>query len=95
MKLKELKTEQRNRATENLDTMTALELVQAMNHEDAQVPRAIKRVLPEIAKAVDIIAARLAEGGRLIGIALTRSYTHTNIYTYFPHNLTQALSRIH
>jgi N-acetylmuramic acid 6-phosphate etherase len=66
MKLKELKTEQRNRATENLDTMTALELVQAMNHEDAQVPRAIKRVLPEIAKAVDIVAARLAEGGRLI-----------------------------
>ena len=66
MKLKELTTERRNRDTENLDTMTALELVTAMNREDAVVPRAIERVLPEIAKAVDLIAERLAKGGRLI-----------------------------
>jgi len=66
MKLKELTTESRNRDTENLDTMTALELVTAMNREDAVVPRAIERVLPEIAKAVDLIAERLAKGGRLI-----------------------------
>ena len=66
MKLKELITERRNPATENLDTMSALELVTAMNREDAVVPRAIRRVLPQIAKAVDMIAARLAEGGRLI-----------------------------
>ena len=33
--------------------MSALEIVTAMNHEDAAVPRAIRRVLPEIAKAVD------------------------------------------
>jgi N-acetylmuramic acid 6-phosphate etherase len=36
-----------------------------MNREDARVPRAIRRVLPEIAKAVDLIAERLAAGGRL------------------------------
>jgi len=66
MKLKELTTERRNRDTENLDTMTALELVTAMNREDMAVPRAIERVLPEIAKAVDLIAERLAKGGRLI-----------------------------
>lgn len=66
MQLKELETERRNRATENLDTMTALEMVAAMNREDTAVPRAIKRVLPEIAKAVDMIAACLAKGGRLI-----------------------------
>lgn len=66
MRKRQLMTERRNRATENLDTMSALELVTAMNREDAAVPRAIRRVLPEIAKAVDLIAARLAKGGRLI-----------------------------
>jgi N-acetylmuramic acid 6-phosphate etherase len=66
MHLNELRTERRNRATENLDTMPTLELVRAMNREDAVVPRAIKSALPEIAKAVDVIAACFAKGGRLI-----------------------------
>ena len=66
MLLKELETERRNRATENLDTMSTLELVAAMNREDTVVPRAVKRVLPEIAKAVDAIADCFARGGRLI-----------------------------
>jgi N-acetylmuramic acid 6-phosphate etherase len=66
MQLKKLTTERRNQATENLDTMTSIELVTAMNREDAIVPRAIKRVLPEIAKAVDVIAQCLGQGGRLI-----------------------------
>lgn len=59
-------TERRNRATENLDTMSALEIVKVMNREDSAVPRAIRRALPEIARAVDLIAAQLAKGGRLI-----------------------------
>ncbi len=46
--------------------MSALEVVTAMNREDAMVPRAIRRVLPQIAKAVEIIAAQLARGGRMI-----------------------------
>ena len=66
MQLKELTTERRNRATENLDLMTSIELVTAMNREDAVVPRAIHRVLPDIAKAVDVIAHCLSKGGRLI-----------------------------
>lgn len=66
MQLNKLLTERRNRATENLDTMTSLEFVAAMNREDAAVPRAIKRVLPHIAKAVDVVARSLASGGRLI-----------------------------
>lgn len=66
MHLKDLKTERRNRATENFDSMTSLEMVQAMNREDAGVPRAIKRVLPEIARAVDVISDCLRKGGRLI-----------------------------
>lgn len=66
MQERELITERRNRATENLDKMSSLELVTAMNREDAVVPRAIRKVLPEIAKAVDLVTERLAQGGRLI-----------------------------
>jgi len=66
MHLNELRTERRNRATANLDTMKTLELVAAMNREDTAVPRAIKQALPQIAKAVDVIAACFAKGGRLI-----------------------------
>lgn len=66
MQFEKLKTERRNRTTENLDTMTSLELVTAMNREDAVVPCAVKRALPEIAKAVDLVADCLSKGGRLI-----------------------------
>lgn len=66
MKLEKLTTEQRNRKTEHLDSMTPLEMVTVMNREDAIVPRAIQKVLPQIAEAVDVIAKSLAKGGRLI-----------------------------
>lgn len=66
MFLKDLKTERRNRATENFDSMTSLEMVQVMNREDAAVSRAIKRVLPEIARAIDVICDCFMKGGRLI-----------------------------
>jgi N-acetylmuramic acid 6-phosphate etherase len=66
MQVRKLMTERRNPATENLDRMTALEMITAMNREDAKVPRAIGKVLPEIARAVDLVAQRLADGGRLI-----------------------------
>jgi N-acetylmuramic acid 6-phosphate etherase len=46
--------------------MSTLELVTAMNREDAVVPRAIKQALPQIAKAVDLVASCFAKGGRLI-----------------------------
>lgn len=66
MQLKHLKTERANRASANLDTMNALEMAAVMNRQDAMVPRAIKRVLPKVAQAIDVIARRLAKGGRLI-----------------------------
>jgi N-acetylmuramic acid 6-phosphate etherase len=66
MQLRELTTERRNRATQNLDQMSALEIVTTMNHEDAGVPRAIREVLPAIAQAVDRVAESFAKGGRLI-----------------------------
>jgi N-acetylmuramic acid 6-phosphate etherase len=66
MQISRLMTERRNPATENLDSMSALELVTVMNREDSLVPRRVRRALPEIAKAVDLIAKSFAMGGRLI-----------------------------
>lgn len=66
MRIRGLATERRNKATENLDAMSALEIVATMNREDAAVPRRVCKVLPEIARAVDLIAARLTKGGRMI-----------------------------
>jgi N-acetylmuramic acid 6-phosphate etherase len=66
MILQQLTTEKRNRATEDLDSMSALEMVGVMNREDAIVPRAIRKALPQIAAAVDVIAEALSKGGRLI-----------------------------
>lgn len=65
MQRKKLKTEKPNRASFNLDAMSALEMAALMNREDAAVPRAIKRALPQVAQAIDIIAQRLGRGGRL------------------------------
>lgn len=66
MQLKKLKTELPNRVSAKLDTMTALEIAAMMNQQDAMVPRAIRRALSEVAKAIDLIAEGLARGGRLI-----------------------------
>jgi N-acetylmuramic acid 6-phosphate etherase len=63
---KTLQTEKRNRASRGLDSMSALQIAATMNREDATVPRAIKKVLPQIAEGIDLIARQLARGGRLI-----------------------------
>jgi N-acetylmuramic acid 6-phosphate etherase len=64
--LRHLATEQTNPASADLDRKTSLEIVRVINFEDAKVPRAVARALPQIARAIDLIAAALAKGGRLI-----------------------------
>lgn len=61
-----LTTEGINPATRDLDQMSTLEFVQAMNREDAKVAQAVAEALPEIAAAIDGIAERMRRGGRLI-----------------------------
>jgi N-acetylmuramic acid 6-phosphate etherase len=46
--------------------MSSLEIVQLVNREDATVAAAVQRALPQIARAIDTIAAGLRLGGRLI-----------------------------
>ncbi|PLR36768.1 N-acetylmuramic acid 6-phosphate etherase [Chimaeribacter californicus] len=66
MNLGTLISETRNPNTLQLDEMTTLEMVTAFNHEDRTVPEAIARVLPQVAEAVDLAAAALRAGGRII-----------------------------
>lgn len=64
--LKKLSTETRNRDTMDLDTMTSLQVVTAMNCQDRLVPEAVEKALPAIARAADYAAEAMAAGGRLI-----------------------------
>jgi N-acetylmuramic acid 6-phosphate etherase len=66
MVLSGLNTERQNRASSDLDKMSALEIASLMNREDAKVLSAIRKALPAIAKAIDVVRDRLARGGRLI-----------------------------
>jgi N-acetylmuramic acid 6-phosphate etherase len=60
------RTEQRNKASKNLDHMSSREIVRLMSREDQKVPAAVARELPAITHAVDGIVARMQAGGRLI-----------------------------
>ena len=64
--LKSIQTEQRNENTSNIDTLSTLDMVTLINQEDQKVAQAVQKVLPEIARAIDVITAQLKAGGRLI-----------------------------
>ncbi|MGP4088899.1 N-acetylmuramic acid 6-phosphate etherase [Streptomyces sp. KR55] len=49
-----------------IDRLPTLEIATLMNAEDATVPGAVTRRLPQIAAAIDGIAARMSRGGRLV-----------------------------
>lgn len=64
--LDNLLTEARNPQTMELDSMTPLEIVIAMNREDARVPESIRPQLPNIARCVAWATEAIRSGGRLI-----------------------------
>ena len=61
-----LSTEKPNPAAKNLDLKSSLEIARIINAQDAKVAPAVQRALPQIARAIDLIAAALKRGGRLI-----------------------------
>jgi N-acetylmuramic acid 6-phosphate etherase len=63
-----LPTEARNPASEHIDQLPTLDMLRIINNEDAKVAAAVAAELPNIATAVDTIAARFAKGGRLFYI---------------------------
>ena len=64
--LRRLNTEQPNQAANDLDRKSSLEIARLINAEDATVALAVTRALPQIARAIDQVAAALRRGGRLI-----------------------------
>ncbi|MEQ8207362.1 MAG: N-acetylmuramic acid 6-phosphate etherase [Woeseia sp.] len=62
----ELTTEARNPASTELDKLSSIEFVRLMNNEDAKLATAVAEQAAVIAAAIDLIAARLAAGGRLV-----------------------------
>jgi N-acetylmuramic acid 6-phosphate etherase len=64
--IQRLGTEQRNRRAKDLDKKSAGQIAAIINREDADVPRAVKKAIPQIAKAIDAIAKAIGNGGRLI-----------------------------
>ena len=61
-----LATEQNNPASAAIDEMTTLEMMTLINQEDQKAALSIAPILPQIAAAVDLIAERLQQNGRLI-----------------------------
>ncbi len=60
-----LLTEQSNPASLNLDLLATSELVKVFCEEDRRPQEAVAAAAPQLAEAIDAIAARLAAGGRL------------------------------
>ncbi len=58
-------TEQENSKTANIDQASTLDALRLINDEDKLVAAAVEKVLPDVARAVDEIVARLKDGGRL------------------------------
>lgn len=68
MSLENLTTEQRNKNTMHIDSMSTLDMVKTINEEDKKVAEAVGTQDEEIAQAIDIGSARYQQDGRLIYI---------------------------
>ena len=66
--LDDVLTEQQNPASERLDALSTLEIVELMNREDARVAPAVHAAREAIARGVDLIVEAFRAGGRLFYI---------------------------
>ncbi|MCR4403582.1 MAG: N-acetylmuramic acid 6-phosphate etherase [Firmicutes bacterium] len=62
----DLATEETNPRSRGLDQMSTEEILRVMNEEDRRVPAVVAEAIPDVARAVDMIAARMAAGGKLV-----------------------------
>lgn len=63
--LEHLLTEQPNPASEGIDALPVEDILRIINAEDHRVPGAVQAEIPNIARAVEAIAAAIRAGGRL------------------------------
>ena len=59
-------TERRNPGTERIDVASSLEIVDAINAEDATVAAAVRRERERLARAIDLAVGAFRAGGRLV-----------------------------
>ena len=64
--LPELPTEQSDPRYSQIDRLPTEQVARLMNQADAAVPAAVAVAIPVISAAIDAIAARMADGGRLL-----------------------------
>lgn len=58
-------TEKANPNTLDIDLQNGTEIVRMINAEDQKVALAVEKIIPQIGKAVDAVAERLRNGGRM------------------------------
>jgi N-acetylmuramic acid 6-phosphate etherase len=61
-------TEQENPRSRDIASMAIADAVALINDEDAKVAEAVRQTLPEVARAIEGIVAKLEAGGRLIHV---------------------------
>jgi N-acetylmuramic acid 6-phosphate etherase len=64
--LYDLTTERSNAASADLDLKSGPDIARIINAEDAKVAIAVRRAVPQIGRAIDLVAAQFRKGGRLI-----------------------------
>ena len=64
--LSSILSEKRNERSEDLDLMDTESILTLMNDEDSRVAEAVRKAIPEIARAVEMIASRFRQRGRLV-----------------------------
>lgn len=64
--LNKLVSESRNPNSMTIDLLPTKDILEVMNAEDAKVPEAVSKVIPEITRAVDEIVCAFRNGGRLV-----------------------------
>ena len=57
-----LLTEQQNPASERIDEVSTIEMLDIINSEDQRVPQAVSEELPHIAQAVDLVSSAFDKG---------------------------------
>lgn len=63
--IEKLATEASNPASSKLDQMTTRQVLRLINSEDHKIAPAVKKTIPQIEKAVDLVASAFQTGGRL------------------------------
>ncbi|MES2379609.1 MAG: N-acetylmuramic acid 6-phosphate etherase [Bacteroidota bacterium] len=65
MSKKNIRTTEQSSKYNHLEKMSTAKLIASINKEDQTVPKAIKKALPKIKKAIDAAYAQMEQGGRL------------------------------